>query len=439
MAKGRRKLRRKLIRKMRKGYLTPGERSELKDLDREVNELNRRTARDVGAGAAALALLGQTQAGQDMFGNIREGVEGFVDDRRAARDERLAAKAEEEAGATPPRMEFEEDDVDLPPGSEGTNVLDEAVVEGDELGSPREEEKKTKEAVEEVYKDTMEGRVRRQNEEAEFAEDLVRRGAGYERNQRRAMRKFGWNPETNQFLPTRKEAAADAAFDAAWEAVGTAPLEVDKIPPSEIESEMQSRGLMRPEMQPRSDLELMRIQMDNPMPLGGPMRQAAGPMAEEQRDIFLPEDINDLAGMDRVVRYPRVSQADGGIVDPAKRADRAHRRVQDTLMDLVEAEQSGKEKLADRLLSRYMRQWQKYDDLQSRVPFEGGLDYYPTPSPGQRGPIQPMEPYSSPEFDRQMEKYGKKMMDLEIDQADGGYAPFLRAMRDRMRKKYTRR
>ncbi len=56
MAKGRRKLRRSLIRKMRKGYLTPGERSELRDIDREVSELNRKAARNVAAGAAALAL-----------------------------------------------------------------------------------------------------------------------------------------------------------------------------------------------------------------------------------------------------------------------------------------------------------------------------------------------------------------------------------------------
>lgn len=427
MAKGRRKLRRKLIRKMRKGYLTPGERSELKDLDREVNELNRRTARDVGAGAAALALLGQTQAGQDMFGNIREGVEGFVDDRRAARDERLAAKAEEEAGATPPRMEFEEDDVDLPPGSEGTNVLDEAVVEGDELGSPREEERKTKEAVEEVYKDTMEGRVRRQNEEAEFAEDLVRRGGGYPRSQRRAMRKFGYNPETGENLPTRKEAAADAAFDAAFEAVGTAPLERDKILPSEIESEVQPTGEM--------DILMKHL---NRFGQPGHTFRVVGDMTPTEAVARMVEKEADLRK-----KFP---QADGGFVDPERRADRVYGRAQDTLMDLVEADQASKEKLANRLLGRYMRQLERYDDLRSRVPFEGGLDYYPTPSPGQRGPIQPMEPYSSPEFDRQMKEYGEKMkeygkkiMDPEIDQADGGYAPFLRAMRDRMRKKYTRR
>lgn len=410
MAKGRRKLRRKLIRKMRKGYLTPGERSELRDLDREVNELNRRTARDVGAGAAALALLGQTQAGRDMFGNIREGVEGFIDDRRDARGERLAARAEEEAGEIPPRMEFEEDDVDLPPGSEGTNVLDEAVVEGDELGSPREEERKTKEAVEEVYKDTMEGRVRRQNEEAEFAEDLVRRGGGYPRSQRRAMRKFGYNPETGENLPTREEAAADAAFDAAFEAAAMESGQAISLIPEgggEPLGRTRSSKLSTLQKMVGSDAEISTYQNEN------------------GETIYYTD-------------APR-RQAYGGIVDPERRADRVYGRAQDTLMDLVEADQAGKEKLTDRLLGRYMRQLERYDDLRSRVPFEGGLDYYPTPSPGQRGPIQPMEPYSNPEFDRQMEEYGKKMMDPKINQADGGYAPFLRAMRDRMRKKYTRR
>lgn len=207
------------------------------------------------------------------------------------------------------------------------------------------------------------------------------------------------------------------------------------------------------DMQPRSGEELLGIQMDNPMPIDGPTRQPVGPLAEPGQDIFMPEDVNDLAGlverMDasgniRKIGYPRVSQEFGGIVDPAKRADRVHGRAQDTLMDLVEAEQAGKEKLADRLLSRYMRQWQKYDDLQSRVPFEGGLDYYPTPTPGPLGPLQPKEPYSNPEFDRQMEEYNKKMEEYENRKVKpsgssmqfGGQTPKMQDFMQKIARKY---
>jgi len=223
-----------------------------------------------------------------------------------------------------------------------------------------------------------------------------------------------------------------------------------------VEGGSNLEGLVEIEsdMQPRSDLELARIEMDNPMPIiDGPTRQPVGPLAEPGQDIFMPEDVNDLAGlverMDssgniRKIGYPRVSQEHGGIVDPAKRADRVHGRAQDTLMKLVEAEQAGEEKLADRLLSRYMRQWQKYDDLQSRVPFESGLDYYLTPSPGPRGPIQPMEPYSSPEFEREMEEYEKKMEEYEKRKVKpsgssmkfGGQTPKMQDFMQKIARKY---
>lgn len=160
---------------------------------------------------------------------------------------------------------------------------------------------------------------------------------------------------------------------------------------------------------------------------------------------FLSSELLDLltGGVD-IYGDPRRRQEHGGIVDPERRADRVLGRAQDTLMRVVEAEQVGKEKLGDRLLGRYMRQLQRYDDLRSRVPFEGGLDDYLAPPPGQLGPIQPMEPYSNPEFDEQMEEYGKKMEEYEKRKVKpsgssmqfGGQTPKMQDFMQKIARKY---
>ena len=106
-------------------------------------------------------------------------------------------------------------------------------------------------------------------------------------------------------------------------------------------------------------------------------------------------------------------------------------------MRLVEADQAGEEKLTDRLLGRYMRQLQRYDDLRSKVPFEGGLDDYLAPPPGQLGPIQPMEPYSNPEFDEQMEEYeNKKVKPSGSSMKFGGQTPKMQDFMQKIARKY---
>lgn len=66
-------------------------------------------------------------------------------------------------------------------------------------------------------------------------------------------------------------------------------------------------------LEPRNDMQVMQMQMNNPMSAFGPTRQTAGPaspmvpVATEQNDIFLPENINDLVGFgENVVSYPTV-------------------------------------------------------------------------------------------------------------------------------------
>lgn len=86
MAKARRKMRRALMKKMRKGALTPGERRDLMELDREVNRANRQAAGIGGAGlAAALAVASKAGAG-DALGD-------FLDERKKKKLEEAEKKA----------------------------------------------------------------------------------------------------------------------------------------------------------------------------------------------------------------------------------------------------------------------------------------------------------------------------------------------------------
>lgn len=83
-------MRRALMKKMKKGSLTPGERRDLMDLDREVNRANRQAAGIGGAGlTAALAIASKTGAlksGKDALGD-------FLDTRRARKDGQEIAEA----------------------------------------------------------------------------------------------------------------------------------------------------------------------------------------------------------------------------------------------------------------------------------------------------------------------------------------------------------
>tara|TARA_R100001440_G_scaffold60576_1_gene80405 strand:+ start:730 stop:1725 length:996 start_codon:yes stop_codon:yes gene_type:complete len=90
MSKARRKMRRALMKKMKKGSLTPSERRDLMQLDREVNKANRRSAGIGGAGlAAALAIASKTGAlekGKDALGE-------FLDTRKARKEGQDIAEA----------------------------------------------------------------------------------------------------------------------------------------------------------------------------------------------------------------------------------------------------------------------------------------------------------------------------------------------------------
>ena len=81
---------RQLMKKMRKGSLTPSERAELRELDREVNRANRQAAGIGGAGlAAALAIASKAGAG-DALGE-------FLDKRQEKKKKKKKAEFQAES------------------------------------------------------------------------------------------------------------------------------------------------------------------------------------------------------------------------------------------------------------------------------------------------------------------------------------------------------
>lgn len=247
MAKARRKMRRSLMKKMRKGALTPGERRDLMELDREVNKANRQAAGVGGAGlAAALALASKTGAlkeGKDALGE-------FLDEREGVREERKGQKAierEEEREA----KERAEDEADLSRRASAAARSEERAADRAE----REEEVQLKREEDEFYKDLYkEGRQDMRESRQEVRDERRAKGeanAGFdpyieavrnmdgsvavgpanesqdirERRQeemeqrredrldRRLERRGGFDPRTGEYVDSAKQIAADEEFD----------------------------------------------------------------------------------------------------------------------------------------------------------------------------------------------------------------------------------
>lgn len=250
MAKARRKMRRALMKKMKKGSLTPGERRDLMELDREVNKANRQAAGAAGAGlGAALAIASKTGA-LDRAG---DSLGAFLDSRAEVRGERRAERAEEQE-----RKERERDEAELSkraaaaeksaereqererkeqeraarraepapepdPYLEAVRNMDRSLPVGpanEDQGvqgrrqaalAERRARKDAERENEENLRDLDPARRanRLQNEEAETSDDLVIDRDLYSRDQRRQMRRSGFNPETGEYLPTRAELERD--------------------------------------------------------------------------------------------------------------------------------------------------------------------------------------------------------------------------------------
>lgn len=146
MAKGRRKLRRQLIKKMKKGYLTPGEREDLMELDREVNRANRQAAAMTGAGlGTALAIASKTGA----LGRAGDSLGEWLDSRKSPEGSISIGDIEgpeimERQALEPVSLEREEDFLPEPdmvgdPSVEESEDSDDFIPNVEPLGPSRED------------------------------------------------------------------------------------------------------------------------------------------------------------------------------------------------------------------------------------------------------------------------------------------------------------
>ena len=109
MAKARRKMRRQLMKKLKKGYLTPGEREDLMELDREVNRANRQAAGMTGAGLGSALLIASKMGAGDALGDWLDTrqKEKEVEDESVELGERLEM---EDEGEAPETLDIEKED-----------------------------------------------------------------------------------------------------------------------------------------------------------------------------------------------------------------------------------------------------------------------------------------------------------------------------------------
>lgn len=370
MAKARRKMRRALMKKMKKGSLTPGERRDLMELDREVNKANRQAAGATGAGlGAALAIASKTGAldrAGDSLGN-------FLDSRAEARGQRRAESADiqEEEERARDQAELSKrasaaEESERPTAKEsnrsnrsnrsdreaenarlhGFDSVDEMnafykdfYAEGEEDMKDAKRELKEQEladmenydpyieavrdmngaAVKELaygpanmdqgvqarrQADLAKRRARKdaekaqrdaeieneeilrdqdpalranrlQNERAETSDDLVIDRDLYSRDQRRQMRRSGFNPETGEYLDSAEQIAADEKFEQDFD---------QEFPDSEV----LAAGLASIDPALPNLAAYNRRQAERFRKSGIPLAQQAGPRVENEYGGYTP-------------------------------------------------------------------------------------------------------------------------------------------------------
>jgi hypothetical protein len=370
MAKARRKMRRALMKKMRKGALTPGERRDLMELDREVNRANRQAAGIGGAGlAAALALASKTGAlkeGKDALGD-------FLDERAGIREERKGQKAIEKEEKREAR-ERAEDEADLSRRAS-------AAARSEERAAERE--LKELRGAQGDYEEMLDDKARAEEKEryAEGRQDM--------REARQEMRE-----------ERRDQRKADSGFDPYIEAVRNMDGSV-AVGPANESQDIRER------------------------------RQEALEQREEDR---LDRRLERRGGYD-----PRT----GEVVDSAKQraADEEFDREFDEslpdaeVMEIARLYNEGRREEAERLASQVMT-----PDESAMRRFRGRTAVQALR--GERSDL-PMDASDySGGFDTSGERPEFSSASLQradgprVENADGGTTPFLRAMRDRIRKKF---
>ena len=380
MAKARRKMRRALMKKMRKGSLSPAEYRELKSLDREVNRANRQAAGIGGAGlAAALALASKTGAlkeGKDALGD-------FLDERAGIREERKGQKAIEKEEKREAK-ERAEDEADLSRRAS-------AAARSEERDAERELKELRKAQGE--YEDMLDDEARAEEKEryAEGRQDM-REARQEMREERRAQRK------------------ADAGFDPYIEAVRNMDGSVAVGPANEKQDIRERRQEeMEQRREDRLDRRLERRGGFDPR-TGEYVDSAKQRAADEEFDREFDESLPDAEVMEIARLY-----------NEGKREE-AERLAAQVLTPGVGRARSSGEMVTFPDVDVRMAPGRVVEPLRGDLP-SGSSDY--------RGGFD-----TSGELPEFSSSSLRRSDGPRVDNAYGGNTPFLRKMRDRIRKKF---
>jgi len=417
-------MRRALMKKMKKGSLTPGERRDLMELDREVNRANRQAAGIGGAGlATALAIASKTGA----LGRGKDALGEFLDERAGIREERKGQKPIE-----------------------------------------KEEKREAKERAEDEADLSRRASAAARSEEAEIQE---KEQLENERLDNKLKKRGGFDPRTGEYVDSDEQKAEDERFEKEFDEF------IDK---EEAEEELAYRvyELRESGMSDRDIFEKLKKEgnlpgsitgdsyagegADDPFAASDPMvmmRRIRKNERIDKRDKKKEEKESNRIQkqIDFVNKYGGFNPLTGEYIDSPEQiaADKKFDRDFDEFFSDADALEvarlynesspSGRAaagRLAAQVLTPEQQQVERFRNRSAVQALRGGRE-----SRDRTLPID-LLPFDSPTSDYTggFETTGerpefsssslRRSDGPRVDNADGGNTPFLRQMRDRIRKKF---
>jgi hypothetical protein len=364
MAKARRKMRRQLMKKLKKGYLTPGEREDLMQLDREVNRANRQAAGMTGAGLGSALLIASKMGAGDALGD-------WLDTRQNKKE----LEAEKEAVGEITADQIEQENANTLVEQAREEMKDESAEAPDSLD------------IEEI--DEKEDGSDWREKQREY--DKLERQRGVESGRRigfahmtEAMGEKTADQIAQENAIRLIQQAIEEMKDGSVEIPDTLNIEEIDEKEEDFKEDWGKRQREYDKLERQRGVESgRRISFDAEYPAGPPLKEQAGPRAEESDEYRVPMAVD-------LPEYP--------------------------LDMLIRMQESAP--FPDKPTAKEQRE---YDKLERQRGVESGRmigfdRMYPA------GP--PVREQAGPRVE---------------EQAQGGYTPFLRAVRDRMRKKYGSR
>ena len=409
-------MRRQLMKKMKKGYLTPGEREELRELDREVNQLNRRAGRNIGLGAAAALYAAKQTGALDKAGDA---LGQFLDERRS---ERIGEKIKEDAL----RQVLADAPKDRAPMTiseiEAAELKDLVTGEGiQEIEQEEEDFPLDFDPSVNTLLDTLAAESEMSKKDLRAAgKELKKERIENERLDKRLERRGGFDPRTGEVVESAKQREKDEQFD----------REFDRF----YSDEELMEGIRKSNEASKGSKE------DEPKELAvGRAREPYGVQAKRQAERERRADERLDRRLERRGGYdPRTGEVVGSAKQRAKdeEYDREFDRFysDEELMDVVRQNIERRKEMARRQASQVLTpEEQQSERFYNRSAVQGlrGRSDIPAWNTDYTGGFELTG--NRPEFSSE-DLFGKD--GPRVEDADGGYTPFLRSMRDKIRKKF---